>query len=79
MFYEEEITIDNNDIIINFSWIPGESCRPNKFDPGSPEEYEIHEAWIEKTFKLYLDVRSKSNQEIIIKALQEKRRFYNAA
>jgi len=79
MLYEEEITIDNNDIIIIFSWIPGEPCQPNKFDPGSLEEYEIHEAWIEKTFKLYLDVHSRSNQETIIKALQEKRQFYNAA
>lgn len=70
MQIEQIIHIDNYEIVVNFSFIPGEPCRPKSFDPGCEDEYELNFAKFSDNDFLYLDITNDHTKSLIIEALQ---------
>ena len=70
MILEETVSIGMFETTVKFSYVKKEPCRPNKFDPGSPEEFEIHEVSL---------ILEPEIIDLIINALKQKQIFNEAA
>ena len=79
MAYEEKITLNGQEVFVKFSYFPGEPCRPRQFDPGTPEEYIILDAWIEGNVRVDLAIDTPNNKELILKQLELIRDRYEKA
>lgn len=79
MILEEIVSIYNFEVAVKFSHFEKELCKPNKFEPGSPEEFEIHEAIIISDSKIPIDISRQSTIDLIVDALKQKQILNEAA
>jgi len=79
MILEEIVSIYNFEVAVKFSYFEKEPCRPNIFEPGSPEEFEIHKATIISDSEIPIDISKQSIIDLIINALKQKQILNKAA
>lgn len=79
MILEDTVYILDLDIHVTYGYSPEEPCRPEKYDPGSPEEFELLSAFIDQGVTIYLDITCSHNKEILTEAIKKSREMDKAA